>query len=58
MGVVDPTPLIKERYRAELEALKREIGEPLTLRERLRLRRKIRKLKRRYFGVFPRVTSW
>lgn len=58
MGVVDPTPLIEARYRAELEALQREFGEPRTLRERLRLRRKVRKLTRRYFGVFPRVTSW
>jgi hypothetical protein len=58
MGVVDPTPLIVERYLAEVESLRRQFGEPLTWPERWQLRRKIRKLKRLYFGKLPHVTKW
>lgn len=58
MGVVDPTPFIRAKYEAEAERIRPELGPPKNWRDRLRLRRELRRLKRKYFEDFPRTTRW
>lgn len=50
-GFVDPTPGLKAEYAAALERMKAELGEPRTLRERIRFRRRAYALGARMFAA-------
>ncbi len=52
---VDPYPLLEERYQRELASLRRQMGQPRNFRERRKLNKAIRKLRRDIFGRLDRV---
>jgi len=50
MGLVDPGPLLEERYQRELAELKGRLGRPAGFSQRRRFNHERRKLRRHIFG--------
>jgi len=55
---VDPKPIIEKQFKEALGELRHQLGDPKTIRQKIRLRWAVARLRRRHYGYLRWTVKW